>query len=71
MKKSIKLLAIIMSLVMFSGVVAPLSAVAVSAENSWEDYLNEGKGLYIGPGADDTEMYVHSRKVFIFSNCFK
>ena len=58
MKKSIKLLAIIMSLVMFSGVVAPLSAVAVSAENSWEDYLNEGKGLYIGPGADDTEMYV-------------
>ncbi len=58
MKKSIRLIAAIMTLVLFSCSVLPISVTAVSAEKAWEDYLEEGKGVYIGPGADDTEMYV-------------
>ncbi len=58
MKRSIRLTAVIMSLVLLFGSVMPIGAIAVSRENSWEDYLEAGKGLYIGPGADDTEMYV-------------
>lgn len=58
MKKSTRLIAVIMSLVLLAGSALPISAVAVSAENSWEDYLEAGKGVYIGPGDDDTEMYV-------------
>ena len=58
MKKSIRLLAVIMSFVLLIGSVLPITASAVKAENSWEEYLKDGKGVYIGPGADDTEMYV-------------
>lgn len=57
MKKSIRLIAVVMSFVLIFGSAMPVSAVA-STRESWEAYLEAGKGLYIGPGADDTEMYV-------------
>ncbi|MBQ7957061.1 MAG: metallophosphoesterase [Clostridia bacterium] len=58
MKKAVRILAVVLSFVLMTGSVLPISASAVSKENSWEEYLEEGKGVYIGPGADDTEMYV-------------
>ncbi len=58
MKKTTKFLALIMSVVLLSGAILPIGTSAVSAENSWEEYFAEGKGVYVSPGSDDTEMYV-------------
>ena len=58
MKKIVSFIAVIMTLVLASGAVLPFSASAVAVENAWDAYLADGKGVYLGPGADDTEMYV-------------
>lgn len=53
-----KIISLVLCLVLLFGAVLPLNAVAFSNDNSWTKYLNEGKGVYISPGADDTEIYV-------------
>ena len=53
-----KIISAVMCLVMLLGAVMPINGAAVSEKNSWTEYLEEGKGVYLGPGADDTEMYV-------------
>lgn len=53
-----KIISLVLCLVLFFGAVLPLNAVAFSKDNSWSKYLSEGKGVYIAPGADDTEIYV-------------
>jgi len=58
MRKTIKLISAIMCLVMLFGSALPISVSAVSEENSWSEYLEENKGVYISPGADDTEMRI-------------
>ncbi len=58
MKKIISLISALMCLIMLFSSVLPVSVLAVSEKNSWSEYLEEGKGVYIGPGADDTEIYV-------------
>ncbi|MBQ2827929.1 MAG: metallophosphoesterase family protein [Clostridia bacterium] len=53
-----KIISAVMCLVMLLSAVMPINGAAVSEKNSWTEYLEEGKGVYLGPGADDTEMYV-------------
>ncbi len=53
-----KIISLVLCVILLFGAVLPLNAVALSKENSWKDYLNEGKGVYLSPGADDTEIYV-------------
>ena len=49
-----KVISAVMCLVMLFGAVLPINAAALSEKNSWADYLEEGKGVYIGPGKDYT-----------------
>lgn len=53
-----KVISLTLCFVMLFSVLLPLNAAAFSKENSWAEYLADGKGVYIGPGADDTEIYV-------------
>ncbi len=53
-----KIISAVMCLVMLFCALVPMNASAVSEKNSWTKYLEDGKGVYIGPGANDTEMYV-------------
>lgn len=57
MKMTTKLISLLVSLVLVLTVFTPVTALAFTDENSWQDYLKDSKGLYIAPGADDTEMY--------------
>lgn len=53
-----KFISAVLCLVLLFGAVLPINAAALSEKNPWTDYLEEGKGVYIGPGKDDTEIYV-------------
>ena len=53
-----KFISAVMCLVMLFCALVPMNVLAVSEKNSWTKYLEEGKGIYIGPGKDDTEIYV-------------
>lgn len=58
MRKIVKLISAVMCLIMLFSSALPMSVSAVSEKNSWSEYLEENKGVYIAPGADDTEMNV-------------
>lgn len=58
MKGFKKILCIVLSCIILSTVILPISSSAISDTVSWDEYLEDGKGIYIAPGADDTQMNV-------------
>ncbi len=57
MKKFTKFISAVLVLATVMTLFLPVTASAFVSEDNFQNYLNESKGLYLAPGADDTEMY--------------